>query len=349
MISKSDGWLAAGWISWILYRGECAWASSRSLFPLLITVHVRLTAVLNLSSKLIATILLVVIKFSLFLIHSKRCILCNKLIIVKQLLRCLLWLLPRVIFGFWLEHFGLFFWLILAFHVIVGGSIGGLIVIVGLSTIVGLSSIVGLPAVIPATYLRSLTLTLCLLLKISLSHTHAFSTKSLRFTLTWWRFLRPLNSTVTALFSEIYFLFRITWIISFYSPCVWIKGPDLLCLIRIVPIASKCNLRLILGTCGLVISLIDVVVRSSEWLTYAWLYPIKSLFTFKSLTRLSQREVCFTAWIMVQFDWRIARSKFLRGGWLEASDLFIIAPTRSLVTHLSVKWHFYFEVFSNFY
>jgi len=332
MISKSDGWLAAGWISWILYRGECAWASSRSLFPLLITVHVRLTAVLNLSSKLIATILLVVIKFSLFLIHSKRCILCNKLIIVKLLLRCLLWLLPRVIFDFWLEHFGLFFWLILAFHVIVGGSIGGLIGIVWLSTIVGL-----------------LTLTLCLLLKISLSHTHAFSTKSLRFTLTWWRFLRPLNSTVTALFSEIYFLFRITWIISFYSPCVWIKGPDLLCLIRIVLIVSKCNLRLILGTCGLVISLIDVVVRSSEWLTYARLYPIISLFTFKSLTRLSQREVCFTAWIMVQFDWRIARSKFLRGGWLEASNLFIIAPTRSLVTHLSVKWHFYFEVFSNFY
>ena len=306
MISECDGWLAAWRIARILNRGESAWTSRRSLLPLLITVHVILI-VLNLSSKLVATILLVVIiLFLIFIFRSKWCLLCCELIIVKQLLRSFLRLLPRVIFGFWLEYLGLFFRLILAFHIIIWAtatspltlptvirrSIRCLIWIVRLSTIVGLTT------VIPTTDLWSLSLCLCFLLKVTFSHTHSFSTKSLWWSLTWWWFLRPLNTTA-ALFSKIYFLFWITRIFCFCWSTIRVERTYVLCLVWIISIVSKCNLGFILGTCRLVICLINVIIGSSKWLTHSRFYPIKSLFTFKPLTCLSQRKIRLTSWIMM--------------------------------------------------
>ena len=112
--------------------------------------------------------------------------------------------------------------------------------------------------------------------------------------------LLPLYSV--RLLVEIHFLFGEVRCLLLSRPRIAIERANSILIVVAFLIIPKCDLRLIFGCCALVESLIHIVVASAKWLANAWLYSVKSFAVAQGLAGLSQREIRFAAWIVVQFN-----------------------------------------------
>jgi len=331
LCSESDWWFSTRRVSWILHRSERAGSCSRSWTILLRRI---LILILWHVCWVVISILLPLILHSIVLVLTIWCILSIELIVLKELLRRFLVLLPIIIFSL--------FWLIL--------FLGSLIFFLSLATSAApldlatfltwsITSIVSISTLIPKhvlIILRLLKWFLFLFLKVSVSHWRCFLWHHIALGFFWKGLLLasfPFISIIakTSLFPRVPRIFL--WSSSITLKC------SIIFVIVLTLIISKCDVRFILRACSLMECFINIII-ASEWLTHTWLTDGKSIILTHLLSSLSKGEITLSSWIIKDPWWGfgIYSSELLVGLTFITCCILFISP--ALTFRFLIEIHF---------